>query len=51
MKFETKIVTPNVLLEVKDMAADPSSDVFSFVVDTIFCMHFLDTECMVNTPD
>ena len=25
MKFETKIVAPNVLLEVKVMAADPSS--------------------------
>ena len=67
VKFETKIVAPNVLLEVKDMAADPISGVWlpglkmsvlftedywkSFVVDTIFCMHFLDTECMVNTPD
>ena len=27
MKFETKSVAPNVLLEVKDMAADPSSGV------------------------
>ena len=26
-EFETKIVAPNVLLEVKDMAADPSSGV------------------------
>ena len=27
VKFETKIVAPNVLLEVKVMAADPSSGV------------------------
>lgn len=67
VKFETKNAAPYVLLEVKAMAADPSSGMWfpglkmsvlftedywkSLVVDTIFPMHFFDTEYMVNTPD
>ena len=32
MKFETKIVAPDVLIEVKVMAADPSSGMCDFRV-------------------